>query len=121
MECPGRREFVGFHPETVKLLRYRHLPSLDTAIAINQRARHFMLKVFEKMPVRPPSLTATGVSMSIRHRYRYKIGSGGFGNVFKGKHGGVAVSLKALRKPDNHVVSPSRSPLSSFKFDFSFP
>jgi hypothetical protein len=64
-----------------------------------------MFKLNSKMPVIPPSLIVTGVSIPAELDY---IGSGGFGRVFTGKLRGAAVALKVLYKSDNVVVGCSR-------------
>ena len=71
------------------------------ADTITRRARRFMLKVISKIPVVPPSLIVTGVTIPVDRDY---IGGGGFGHVFTGERQGKAVALKVLYKPDNQVV-----------------
>ena len=78
-----------------------HRISGSAIVDITRRARRFMLKVISKIPIVPPSLIVTGVSIPIDHDY---IGCGGFGRVFKGKRHGQVVALKVLFKSDNQVV-----------------
>lgn len=63
-----------------------------------------MIKIITKTPVIPTSLIVTGVSRPAEHDY---IGSGGFGDVYKGKLGEESVALKVLYKANNNVVSSS--------------
>ncbi len=63
-----------------------------------------MFKIITRIPVIPPSLIVTGVSIPEK---RDHIGIGGFGRVFKGKLQGAVVALKLLYKSDNYVVSLS--------------
>ena len=87
------------------LLRDRRLSNSDPTIDNNERARRLMFKLNSKMPVIPPSLIVTGVSMATEREY---IGSGGFGRVLIGELQGAAVALKVLYKSDNDVVGRSR-------------
>lgn len=96
------------------LLRYGRLPG---EMEIKRRARHLMLKSFEKTRIRPPSLTVKEVTLPPTHDY---VGSGGFGNIYKGTYRGLAVALKVLRRPDDDLVSSSRQ-LSTFNVDLGFP
>ena len=73
----------------------------SATVDITRRARRFMLKVISKIPIVPPSLVVTGVTIPVDRDY---IGGGGFGHVFKGKRRGKAVALKVLYKSDNQVV-----------------
>ncbi|KAF8344542.1 kinase-like domain-containing protein, partial [Amanita rubescens] len=77
------------------LLRDRRLSNSDPTIDNNERARRLMFKLNSKMPIIPPSLIVTGVSMATEREY---IGSGGFGRVFVGELQGAAVALKVLYK-----------------------
>ncbi len=61
-----------------------------------------MIKVISKMPVVPPSLIVSGVSVPVMRDY---IGGGGLGLVFKGELQGAVVALKVLYKSDDNVVS----------------
>ena len=85
----------------LRLLRDGLPPNMD---GIKWRARRLMFKIISRIPVIPPSLIVTGVSMPER---RDSIGSGGFGRVFKAELQGAVVALKLLHKTDNNVVSPS--------------
>ncbi len=82
------------------LLRDHRLPNRDPTLNIDQRARRFMMKVISKIPVIPPSLIVTGVTMTA------SLVGGGFGSVFKGEFQGSAVVLKALHRSDTSIVSP---------------
>ena len=73
----------------------------SSATDITRRARRFMLKIISKMPIIPPSLIVTGVSIPVDRDY---IGCGGFGRIFKGDLQGEVVALKVLFKSDNQVV-----------------
>ena len=85
------------------LLHERRL-SNTAAMDINLRARQLMLKVATRTPAIPWSLIVTGVSIQSDPSL---IGSGGFGNVFKGELGGAPVALKVLYKTHNNMVGLS--------------
>ncbi len=72
-----------------------------TTADIMRRVRRFILKVISKIPIIPPSLIVTGVSIPDDRDY---IGGGGFGRVFKGERSGEVVALKVLYKSENQVV-----------------
>ncbi len=100
-QAPDIQNLLDF---LLHLLRDRHLSNSDPTIDVNVRARRLMFKLNSKMPVIPPSLIVTGVSMPANRDY---IGSGGFGRVFIGELQGAAVALKVLYKSDNDVVGRS--------------
>lgn len=85
------------------MLLNRRISSWDstTAADITRRAQRFMLKIISKIPIVPPSLIVTGVSIPVDRNY---IGGGGFGRVFRGERGGEVVALKVLYKSENQVV-----------------
>ncbi|KAF8339466.1 kinase-like domain-containing protein [Amanita rubescens] len=83
------------------LLNHRASIQDATTADITRRARRFILKVISRMPIVPPSLIVTGVTIPSERDY---IGGGGFGRVFKGKRRGKAVALKVLYKCDNQVA-----------------
>ncbi|KAF8344367.1 hypothetical protein F5887DRAFT_918167 [Amanita rubescens] len=72
-----------------------------TTTDITRRLRRFILKVISKIPIIPPSMIVTGVSIPDDRDY---IGSGGFGRVFKGERSGEVVALKVLYKSENQVA-----------------
>lgn len=88
----------------LRLLRQR---CFSTGCAdMSYRARRFMLKFIVNVPVIPPSLVVTGITMLPQPNY---IGGGGFGRVYKGEWRGKVVALKVLYKSDNQVVRLSTS------------
>jgi hypothetical protein len=87
------------------LVRGGHLLNRNATLSdANWRARRLMIKVITKTPVIPTSIIVTGVSMPAG---RDCIGSGGFGEVYKGKLGRTSVALKVIYKANNNVVSSS--------------
>ena len=84
------------------LLRDGSLPYPSSAV-IKRRARRLMFKIISRIPVIPSSLIVTGVSIPGK---RDRIGTGGFGHIFKAELQGAVVALKLLHKTDNNVVSP---------------
>jgi hypothetical protein len=87
----------------LRLLHERRLSNpAAPAMDINLRARQLMLKVATRTPAIPWSLMVTGVIIQSDHSL---IGSGGFGNVFRGELRGAPVALKVLYKTHNNMVS----------------
>ncbi|KAF8324229.1 hypothetical protein F5887DRAFT_1147419, partial [Amanita rubescens] len=81
-----------------------------------RRVRRFILKIISKIPIIPPSMIVTGVSIPDDRDY---IGGGGFGRVFKGERSGEVVALKVLYKSENQV--PFKMMWRSLKHKFILP
>ena len=84
-------------------IRDRRSSHLDARADISRRARRFMFKIISRIPIIPPTLIVTGVTIPAERNH---IGSGGFGRVFKGELRREVVALKVLCKCDNQLVRP---------------